>query len=367
MSGGARRALKALAWAALATAVIALAINSVSPHQSEPPGSSYATSGGGLSAYAELLTRSGHRVVRLRAAPSRARLDPAGTVIVLDPAILAPADVSALARFVDAGGVLLAGGQDPGPWLARLMPDPPAWQPGGQNEYVPLLATAETAGVSEVLSAGQGSWSSPRAALPVLGTPDASLVDVAVLGAGRIELLADSSTLENQLLANADDAALGLALAGPAGRPVAFDEGVHGYGSATGLAALPSRWKWALLGLLLAALTGVGARFRRLAAPDPEGVPALPPRRAHVDAIALALARSGPPGRAAASVREHALRQLRTRAGLDPGAGATEVAEAASRLGLDEHETDALTSDVLADDGLLAAGRGLAKLSGPRA
>ncbi len=367
MRGGARRALKTLAWAALAIAVIALVINSVSPHQSGPPGSSYATSGAGLSAYAELLTRSGHRVTRLRAAPSRAGLDPAGTVILLDPTALVATDVSALARFVEAGGVLLAGGQDPGPWLARLMPDPPAWQPGGQSEYGPLLATAETAGVSEVRSDGQGSWSSPRAALPLLGTPDASLVDVAVLGAGRIELLADSSTLDNQRLADADDAALGLALAGPVRRPVAFEEGVHGYGAATGLAALPSRWKWALLGLLLAALTGVGARFRRLAAPDPEGVPALPPRRAHVDAIALALARSGPPGDAAASVREHALRHLRTRSGLDPGAGRAAVAEAAARLGLDEQETDALTSDVLADDAVLAAGRGLAKLSGPRA
>ena len=176
---------------------------------------------------------------------------------------------------------------------------------------MPLLATAETAGVSEVLSAGQGSWSSPRAALPVLGTPDASLVDVAVLGAGRIELLADSSTLENQLLADADDAALGLALAGPVRRHRGVEEGVHGYGSATGLAALPSRWKWALLGLLLAALTGVGARFRRLAAPDPEGVPgpAAAPRARRRDRTGAGPLR--PPGEAAASVREHALRQLR--------------------------------------------------------
>jgi hypothetical protein len=216
-----------------------------------------------------------------------------------------------------------------------------------------------------VQSDGNGSWSDPRASLPVLGTAGSSLLDVADLGAGRIELLADSSTLQNQLLAGADDAALGLALAGPPGRPVAFDEGVHGYGTATGLAALPTRWKWALLGLLLAALAGVGARVRRLAAPDPVPVPAQPPRRAHVDAIAAALARSGSPGQAAAPVREHALRRLRERAGLPPGAGDQELAEAAARLGLDPQEAHALSTPALADDEVLAAGRALAKLTGP--
>jgi hypothetical protein len=134
MSGVARRALKPLAWAAVATAVIALAINSVSPGQSGPTGSSYATSPGGLSAYAELLRRSAHRVSRLRGAPAKTKLDPSDTVVLLDPSVLSAADVAALRRFVAAGGTLLAGGQAPGPWLAKLLGDPPAWQAAGRSE-----------------------------------------------------------------------------------------------------------------------------------------------------------------------------------------------------------------------------------------
>jgi len=46
---------------------------------------------------------------------------------------------------------------------------------------------------------------------------------------------------------------------------VTFLEGIHGYGAGTGLAGLPTRWKWTLIGLLLAAAALVGARFRRSA------------------------------------------------------------------------------------------------------
>jgi hypothetical protein len=360
-----RRALKLAAWAAVVIAVAAFLINTVNPPVAGPEGSSYATDPGGLSAYLELLHRAGHPVTRVRSLPAGSRLDPASTVILLDPTALRARDIAPLRRFVIRGGVLLAGGSQPGAWLAELLPDPPAWQASGPTAYAPPYASATTAGVGEVLSTGDGSWSDPRATLPVLGQPGGSLVDLADLGAGRIELLADASPLENQLLAHADNAALGLALAGLPGRPVAFEEGVHGYGVTTGLAALPTRWKWALLGLLLAALAGVGARFRRLADPDPEGVPAMPPRRAHVDALALALGRSGPPGQAAATIPGYARGVVRRRAGLDADATPVELAEAAARFGLDDAEIRAVTAAQLADEDVVTAGRALAKLSGP--
>ena len=49
-------------------------------------------------------------------------------------------------------------------------------------------------------------------------------------------------------LGEADDAALGLALAGGQA-DVAFLETVHGYGVSRGFGGLPTRVKWALLGL----------------------------------------------------------------------------------------------------------------------
>lgn len=300
MSPVVRVGLKLVAGAAVALALGAAAIDAVAPGPGGPAGSSYATAPGGVSAYGSLLARSGHRVSRLRVMPANARLDPATTLVVLDPAVLGAADVGALRRFVAAGGSLVAGGQDPAGWLAKLLPDPPAWSTTGTLVDVPLLAVPETSGISEVRSAGAGSWSDPQASLPVLGAPGSSLLTVTTLGAGTIDLLADSSPLQNRLLAEADDAALGLALAGGAGRPVVFEEAIHGYGGGNGLAALPMRWKWALIGLALAALTGVAARIRRLAPPDPQATPVLPPRREHVDALAAALARTGPSGEAAA-------------------------------------------------------------------
>ena len=128
---------------------------------------------------------------------------------------------------------------------------------------------------------------------------------VATLGTGRIELLADSSPLQNQLLAHADNARLGLSLAGAPGRTVQFEEASHGYGGGRGLAALPTRWKWALIGLLVAALLAVASRIRRLGPATPPAPPTPPPRRLHVEALASALARTERPSEAAEPVRDH--------------------------------------------------------------
>ncbi len=85
-----------------------------------------------------------------------------------------------------------------------------------------------------------------------------------------------------------------------------FAESVHGFGAGTGLVALPSRWKWTLAGLLLAALIYVASRFRRLGPPEPRPATALPPRREHVEALALALSRSADADTVVAQSREKA-------------------------------------------------------------
>ena len=91
-------------------------------------------------------------------------------------------------------------------------------------------------------------------------------------------LLADGSPIENARIGEADNAAFGLALAGPAGTPVVFAEGVHGYGESRGLGALPGRWKVALFGLGVAAIVFAWARARRLGPPD-RPTRTLPPAR----------------------------------------------------------------------------------------
>ncbi len=349
-------------------AIVALVVDQLTPGRSGPTSSSYATASDGLAAYADLLSLGGHPVTRLRASPARAGLDPRTTVVLLDPEVIVPADVAALRRFVSAGGRLIAGGggngSRPPAWLSELIADEPDWSPQGETQNEPLLPTPETNGVSSVQSAGEGSWSSPQATLPVLGPADASLLTVRNLGTGRLVLLADSSPVQNRLLAVGDNAAFGLALAGARGRPVAFEEGVHGYGQASGLSALPTRWKWALVGLVLAALAFVASRIRRLGPPQPLPAGSQPPRREHVEALAVALARTHKPGVAGGPVQQHARALALRRAGLRPDAGPDDVEQAGERLGLDSEESAAISAPTLGDDQVLAAGRALAKLSG---
>jgi len=347
--------------ALLAAALIADVIDAFSPSTVGPPSSSSSTAPNGLAAYSALLGRSGHPVSRLRTALSGSRLSPADTLVVLDANGVTAPDALALRRFVLAGGLLVAGGRDPG-WLVGVLPDPPAWSPSGPSLSAPLAPTAQTAGVTQVESAGDGWWTDGGAALPALGTGDGSLLSVAELGRGHLALLADASPLQNARLASADNAELGVDLAGPAGRGVVFVESVH-LGTTSGLAALPTRWKWALIGLALASAVAVAARIRRLGAPEADAEAALPPRRAHVEALARALARTGHPGQAAQPVQSHARSLLLRRAALPDDAPPDAVTGAAARLGLDSAEAHVLSGTALDDRDLFAAGRALAKLS----
>ena len=131
---------------------------------------------------------------------------------------------------------------------------------------------------------------------------------------GRIALLADTSPLQNRLLDEADNAALALALGGRG--PLTFVESVHGYGPARGLAAVPARFGWALIGLLLAALVFMFARGRRLGPPERERRELPPPRRAYVDSLAATMARGKAREEAVAPVRAEARGRLARRAGL---------------------------------------------------
>jgi hypothetical protein len=108
-----------------------------------------------------------------------------------------------------------------------------------------------------------------------------------------VVVLANPSPLQNRGLADADNAKLALNLAGPAARPVAFLESVHGYAEATGLRALPASAKWALLGLLLSGVAFAWSRWRRLGPVERgEDDELPPPRAAYIDALAATLERA---------------------------------------------------------------------------
>ena len=330
-----------------------------------PTSSSYATAGDGLAAYAELLARYGHPVERIRTSLDRAGLDPAATLVLADPGDVSEAEGRAVAAFVAAGGRLVAAGRDVEPMLAQLPGGGPEWADAGVRSGRPLVPAPEVAGVGTVESAGGGAWDDPGGTLPLLGGGDRLLATVATVGRGRVVALADASPLQNRLLAQADNAAFGLAIAG-AGRVVAFAEAQHGYGRSTGLGAIPARWRWALAGGFLAAVVWMWSRGRRLGPAD-EVAPSIPPaRRAYVDAMAGALARTRQRDVLAAPLQARARRRLAARAGLGPDAGDDDLRRAARDLALPPDDVDALFRPCSSDEDVVAVGRALAQLSGPR-
>lgn len=259
-----------------------------------PTSSSYATGAQGLAAWAELLSDTGHPVERLRTSLATAPLDPADTLVVLDPEALLHSEGQRLLAFVRAGGRLVFGGVEPRIALLALFTSSPEWSDTSPAGARPAKgAGATTSDVREVRTAGEGQWVSFAGYHAPFHNRDggAPLLEREI-GRGAIELLADASPLQNRLLATADNAQLGLNLAGARGRTVVFVESVHGYGESLGLRALPTRWWLAFAGLTLAGLLWIIGR-RRLGPPERAVTDEPPPRSDYTAAIALLLRRTG--------------------------------------------------------------------------
>ena len=315
-----------------------------------PTSSSYATGADGDAAYAELLLEAGHRVEQVRRTPSDFALLPTDTAVVLDPPFVERDDVSALAAFVGSGGRLIAA--EAGAWLQAPLPTPRLGS-DGQTDSLPFAPIAELAGVARVASAGGRRWRSVGTALPALGDKGGSLLAVATEGRGIVLLLADSSPLQNGFLDRADNARFALGLAGCRSRRIVFFETYHGYGrGGTGLAAIPFRWRTALLLEGAAVLTFMLARARRLGPPEPESRELAPPRAEYVRSLAATLMRTRDRREALAPLRTELRRRIALRTGLPGDADDAALQAAAPRLGLAPDEVAA----ALADDEL-ALGR----------
>lgn len=350
------RAIAAVVAFFLVLNLVALIVSAVRPEPGGRDGSAYATQPNGAAAYAELLRLNGHRVTYLRERLDKAPLDRAVTVVVLDAGQLRAGERAALASFVHDGGRLVAAGEDPG---RGVVASPPLWSPRGPRRAHRRVPVAETRHVRTVQSAGEGGFARLGGALPVLGE-DPALLAVARSAGGHALLLADSSPLQNRLLARADNAALALALAGPAQRPVAFAESIHGLSRESGLAALPARWQLALLLGAGAAALWLASRARRLGPPERSGGDPPPARREHVEALALALRRAPDPAPALVPLQAAARAQVIRRASLEPGAPDAALRDAALRLGFEEDEAAALIGE-RGSANALALGRALAR------
>jgi hypothetical protein len=326
--------------------------------------SAYATKDDGVAAYAELLGKEGYAVVRTRGPLSNARLDPSSTVVILDPETISRADADVLLTFLVNGGRLVIGGTFPS-YFSTLSDNPPAWGPSGPTLWKHVASSL--APISRIVGNGDGGFADPGHSIPLVadGGGDA-LVTEARIGRGTVLFVADASPLQNRLLPTADNAALGLALAGDPGRTIVFPEGVHGYGPSRGIAAIPNDWKIALAGLAFAGLTLMWARGRRLGPPEETSRSLSPPRAAYVDALGSTLARTRRPDAALEIVARTVRQRIDARAvlGSDDAAGATadldraEFARRAHAVGLSDEEIAAVLAPVT-DASALAVGRAL--------
>jgi hypothetical protein len=331
-----------------------------------PRSSAYATQNEGLAAYAELLAHEGHPVDVTRGPLRDGTLDPATTVVVLDPDTVSFDDAGILLTFVVNGGRLITGGTSPS-YFTALRRDPPLWAAPGPTDWSQI--DPSLAPISRVVSAGDARFSTLGDSRPLVGDASDALVTEASVGRGTIVFVADASALQNQLLGTADNAALGLALAGGAGRTVVFPEGVHGYGPSSGLGAIPNQWKVALVGIAIAGLVLMWARGRRLGPPEDASRPLPPPRATYVDALGSTLVRTRRPDAALHAVATHVRERIDARAvpGADGAAGATgdldraEFARRGRAIGLSDVEIDAVLSPIT-DESVLAVGRALSRV-----
>jgi hypothetical protein len=324
-------------------------------------GSSYATAPDGLAAFSTLLTHYGYEVEQRRGSLSNRPLPTNATVFVLDPLALTNEDAGTLLQFVTNGGRLVIGGQAPF-YLRNLRDRPPTWQRVGLTAWTQIGPTFGA--VRDIEASGVGSWSSPGSGTTIVGTRDFGLLTHEQVGQGEMFFLADASPLENAYLGTGDNAAFGLGLAGDPSRPVIFPEGTHGYGTSRGLAALPNRWKVALMLVALAALAFVWSRARRFGPPD-RAARDLPPARAeYVQALSVTLERTHDQAGALLPAQRWARARLAERAGLGAQPNDEQLSRAAHSFGCTSEETLALLAPVNDDASILALGRAVARVSG---
>jgi hypothetical protein len=340
------------------------------------PASSLDTSGKGTAALAQMLEGRRHPVRQLESTLRSAVLPVPGTLFVLDPQQDMASELSTLRRYVAAGGRLVLAGK-PGAGVLRglLRTGPlPVWQaprPGPTKLGAPA---PENFAAGTVVTDQEGSWQLSAASGPLaggarvlLGGSHGALALLANIGRGSLVLLASSSPLENANLARADNAAFALDIAGPGRTPVVFDEYDHLQTSpGTGIAGLPGHWQ-AALGLgLVAVLVWMLSAARRFGPPVRAERELVPPRIAHVDAVA-ALMSSGPPERliAAAGPLRRSARELLCRSlGAREDASDAELWERLPSAVIAPEQVWAVLTEPRSKKDLLALGKAYVSLSG---
>lgn len=336
--------------------------------------SSFSTSPSGVGAMAQLLTARGHHVAQDTAPLSGQNLAADAVLFVIDPTSWTRADNAAVARLVTGGGRAVIVGRPPSGLAGVLFGTVgvPRWEARPSGVAEAATPSSLTAGLASVSSGPTGSFE-PGAASVVLAGPQGDLAissgHESAATAPAVVMVASSTPFTNAALSERDNAAFALNLAGPGSRPVVFDEYDHGYGrTGTGLAGLPSWWRWGLGVALLAVVVWMLSASRRFGPVESSGRPLIPPRVAYVDAMATGLG-SVSGDRLATTLtplRQEGRRLLCRRAGIRVDAPDDEVAEAARQAMLPDEVIEGVLAVPQSTSGALECGRALAWLESRR-
>ncbi len=345
--------------AAVAVAVFGLAIVVsilVAPAASgpEPAGSSLSTERAGYAAVRTLLAESGYDVDHLTTSVAVERPPPDATLFVVR-AVLEESEVTALERFVTAGGRLVVIDTIPVPFDGPA----PAFASDFDPRHSVVLPHPEFGGVTDLSVNGARLFADAGPMVPLYGNESGDLVVAHHEDSGgAMFAVANQSVLQNAGLANADNAALGLALAGTRPR-VLFAEYVHGIGGSGGM---PWRWQFALGAIAVAGLIWLFAKSRRFGPPTPQARELPPARVGYVDALAAGLRKSQQPRRAVAGLRREIERRLVGRTGAVTPTP-EELEATAVRLGVAPEDARLAFREAGDTESVLAVGRVLAALS----
>jgi hypothetical protein len=317
------------------------------------------TAPSGFAALVSFLQENGHKVT----SDARSLVDlgdaGGGTLLVTNH-VLSAAENRRVQQLVRAGWLLIVIGGDSLETLRPLAGSAISWTSSGPTTYFVSPNSSSASGVDTVVTDGAGTFTDIGDATAVLGDNGAILAATAAVGAGRVDFIADTSVFANARLADADNAVFALDVFGRSRVRVAIASANESSGS--GLGVLPGSWQVALLILLLAWLTWIFSRAKRLGSPDvvDERLVA-PPRRSYVDSLATLLERAKDP----APVGAELTHLLRRRLGGQVGSGLAsdeDFGRAVQQAGLSEQEVAMMLSTVTNERDLVAVTKATTQL-----
>jgi hypothetical protein len=335
---------------ATVTAISALIVPADAAPQAQ--GSTYSATPSGAKAAYLLLVRIGRQPRRSFDPLTSVDVDPRSTTLILvDPGQPgSDLDRTALRRFVEAGGRVLATGPGALPLLPG-MTRRPAPGPAQLRQFTAAVPGEVTTEPTLELSATPQRVTSEPSWVPVYGTSDDPGVMTARMGEGVIVWWASSRPLSNGAIAEAGHLRLFLSSIG-SGRQVLWDEYYHGHARSfwSYLARTPLAWSGAQFGLMLA--LAVFSFSRRRGPVRPHGGPPRTSPIEFIETMGSLYARSGDASAAVAAARARLRRVLIAVSGLPPGVSDDRlVASSVARTGADR----AILTSVL-ESSRLAAG-----------